>query len=93
MMVAIAFESIVKLFSFIVIGFFVVYVLFNGWGDLMTKAQSLPNYVAMTTIGGEHTYFHLFLLMKLVPNYFPVSEARRNAPVGSTPATISSTPG
>lgn len=80
MMVAIAFESIVKLFSFIVIGFFVVYVLFNGWGDLMTKAQSLPNYVAMTTIGGEHTYFHLFLLMILslcaflfLPRQFQVS--------------------
>lgn len=65
MMVAIAFESIVKLFSFLIIGCFVVFGLFNGWEDLMIKAQSLPKYDAMTTIGGTHTYFHLFLLMIL----------------------------
>ncbi len=80
MMVAIAFESIVKLFSFLVIGLFVVFVLFNGWEDLMTKAKALSNYHSMTTIQGDHTFFHLFLLMMLslcaflfLPRQFQVS--------------------
>ena len=80
MMVAIAFESIIKLFSFLVIGFFVVYIMFNGWGDLLNRTMHMPNYVSMTTISGGQTYFHLFLLMLLslcaflfLPRQFQVS--------------------
>ncbi len=36
---AIAFESVVKLFAFIVVGIFVTYGLFDGFGDLFTRVS------------------------------------------------------
>ncbi len=39
LMLAIAFESIFKLFAFAVIGFFVLYGLFDGIGDLLDRAS------------------------------------------------------
>ena len=80
MMVAIAFESIVKLFAFLIAGAAIVYVLFNGWEDLFVKASSLPNYDLINSFSGEHIYFHLFMLMLLslfavlfLPRQFQVS--------------------
>ena len=43
MVVAIAAESILKLVSLTVIGLFVVYGLFHGFGDLFTKAAAVPD--------------------------------------------------
>lgn len=37
---AIAFESIVKLFAFLAVGFFVTFGVFNGFGDLFYQAQA-----------------------------------------------------
>ena len=37
---AIAFESIVKLFAFLAVGFFVTYGVFSGFGDLFYQAQA-----------------------------------------------------
>ncbi|MEN9697299.1 MAG: hypothetical protein RLZ56_720 [Bacteroidota bacterium] len=65
MMVAIAFESIVKLAAFLIAGAAIVYWLFNGWSDLFVKASALPNYPIIASLQGEHVYFHLFLLMIL----------------------------
>jgi len=65
MMVAIAFESIIKLFAFLIAGVAIVYVLFNGWEDLFVKAQAMPTHDLVTSLTGEHIYFHLFLLMTL----------------------------
>jgi signal transduction histidine kinase/Na+/proline symporter len=39
---AIAFESLVKLIAFISVGIFVTYVLYDGFGDLFTRAQAVP---------------------------------------------------
>ncbi|MFH0788534.1 MAG: ATP-binding protein [Pseudomonadota bacterium] len=39
---AIAFESIVKLVAFLVVGFFVTYFLFNGFQDIFTRTQNSP---------------------------------------------------
>lgn len=41
---AIAFESVVKLAAFLIVGLFVVYGMFNGLGDLMTQANALPSF-------------------------------------------------
>lgn len=41
-MLAIAFESIVKLFAFLVVGFFTVYFLYDGFADLWQKANENP---------------------------------------------------
>lgn len=35
---AIAFESLIKIFAFLVVGFFVTYGAFNGFGDIFSKA-------------------------------------------------------
>jgi Na+/proline symporter/nitrogen-specific signal transduction histidine kinase len=43
MVVAIAAESILKLLSLTVIGVFVVYGMFHGFGDLFTKAAAVPD--------------------------------------------------
>jgi Na+/proline symporter/nitrogen-specific signal transduction histidine kinase len=43
MVVAIAAESILKLFSLTIIGLFVIYVLFNGFGDLFAQARNNPD--------------------------------------------------
>jgi Na+/proline symporter/nitrogen-specific signal transduction histidine kinase len=42
MVAAIAFESIVKLMAFLAVGVFVTYGLFNGLGDLFTRADAHP---------------------------------------------------
>lgn len=65
MMVAIAFESIIKLFAFLIAGVAIVYFLFNGWEDLFVQSKNLPTHEDIATLGGEHIYFHLFLLMSL----------------------------
>ncbi|TQV73645.1 hypothetical protein FLL45_12280 [Aliikangiella marina] len=41
-MLAVAFESIVKLTAFLVVGFFSVYFIFDGLNDLFAQAQSVP---------------------------------------------------
>jgi Na+/proline symporter/signal transduction histidine kinase len=43
LVLAIASESVVKLVAFLVLGVFVVYGLFNGPGDLLTKAARMPD--------------------------------------------------
>lgn len=42
LMLAIAAESFVKLIAFLAVGFFVVYVMFDGFGDLFSKAATEP---------------------------------------------------
>jgi Na+/proline symporter/CheY-like chemotaxis protein len=42
MVLAIAFESLVKLLAFLAVGAFVTYGLFNGFGDLYSQAQANP---------------------------------------------------
>ena len=42
MVLAIAFESIVKLFAFLAVGAFVTYGLYDGFGDLFNQAMLAP---------------------------------------------------
>ncbi|MCR4511478.1 hybrid sensor histidine kinase/response regulator [Pseudomonas sp. 32.2.56] len=42
MVLAIAFESLVKLLAFLAVGAFVTYGLYNGFADLFSKAQASP---------------------------------------------------
>lgn len=44
---AIAFESVVKLGAFFLIGFFVLYGLFNGAGDLLTQSRGSPHFQSL----------------------------------------------
>lgn len=47
LMLAVAAESLVKLLAFLVVGFFVVFVMFDGPGDLIRKAELSPSAVSM----------------------------------------------
>src|SRR3970282_1544736 len=40
MVAAIAFESLVKLFAFLAVGIWVSFVLYNGFGDIFTRAAT-----------------------------------------------------
>lgn len=42
LMFAIAFESLVKLMAFVAVGLFVIYGLYNGFGDLWQQAKQAP---------------------------------------------------
>ena len=42
---AIAFESVVKLAAFLIVGVYVVFFLFHGFGDLLARAEQVPQFV------------------------------------------------
>jgi Na+/proline symporter/signal transduction histidine kinase len=50
---AIAFESIVKLVAFLTVGLFVTYGIYNGFADIIHKAETLPQTSMLFSIGGE----------------------------------------
>jgi signal transduction histidine kinase len=51
MVAAIAFESLVKLVSFLAVGAFVTWGIFGGLGDLFAKARALPGLERLFVIG------------------------------------------
>jgi diguanylate cyclase (GGDEF)-like protein len=53
MVTAIAFESLVKLVAFLSIGIFVTFGMYDGFGDLFSKAAQLPAAKAAFTIGSQ----------------------------------------
>ncbi len=76
---AVAFESLVKLFAFLVIGIFITYFVFNGF-DSIFEAVSANNLQQFFTLSGEHSYsswLSMLLIsmmaMILLPRQFQVS--------------------
>jgi Na+/proline symporter/nitrogen-specific signal transduction histidine kinase len=49
---AVAFESLVKLLAFIAVGFFVTFWLYDGFGDIFSRAAQVPELEALLTFGG-----------------------------------------
>ncbi|MCB4824979.1 sensor histidine kinase [Roseicella aerolata] len=47
--IAVAFESVVKLAAFLALGGFVVFVLFEGFGDLFARARAMPDIARLLT--------------------------------------------
>ncbi|WP_292934313.1 EAL domain-containing protein [Noviherbaspirillum sp.] len=65
MVAAIAFESLVKLLAFLAVGAFVTYGMYDGFGDVFSKASQLPEARAVFVIGGAsedvyHSWASLF---------------------------------
>ena len=50
---AVAFESLVKLLAFIAVGLFVTFWLYDGFGDIFSRAGQTPQLSALLTFGGE----------------------------------------
>jgi Na+/proline symporter/nitrogen-specific signal transduction histidine kinase len=78
---AIAFESLIKLGAFLAVGFYVTYVLFNGFSDVFAKAAAMPELQALftlsqTTPGGYVNWFTVTILslvaFVLLPRQFQV---------------------
>ncbi len=56
MVVAVAFESVVKLLAFLSVGVFVTFGLYDGFADLFERARDLPEFSSLTTIGTASSY-------------------------------------
>ncbi len=76
MVAAIAFESIVKLVAFLAVGLFVTYGVYNGFGDIFSRAFDDPELAKLLTISGGSTagyggWFALTLLAMLSVIFLP----------------------
>ncbi len=77
---AIAFESVIKLVFFLIIGGYVTFYLFNGPADIYKQASILPNFENQQTINGLEGGFNWFFLsllsmfaIMLLPRQFQVT--------------------
>lgn len=79
MVAAIAFESVVKLLAFIAVGLFVTYGMYDGMGDLFSRAASSASLQRLLTLdsGTYGTWTSLMLLsvlaILLLPRQFQVA--------------------
>lgn len=75
MVVAVAFESVIKLLAFVAVGLFVTFGLFDGFGDLFTQAAANPDLQALFTLegtgGGYGGWFGLIFLSMLAVMFLP----------------------
>jgi Na+/proline symporter/signal transduction histidine kinase len=62
---AVAIESILKLVFFLIIGIYVTYFVYDGFGDIYTKASVLENFHKKNTIGGLSESINWFFLCVL----------------------------
>ena len=63
---AVAFESLVKLLAFVAVGVFVTFGLFDGFGDLFSRAAGVPELQALMRMGaGGNDYINWFALTLL----------------------------
>ena len=65
MVVAIAFESVVKLAAFLAVGFYVTFGLFDGFGDLFAQGNSVPEVSQLFRQAGAGGYAQWTTLMVL----------------------------
>ncbi|MCP4070428.1 MAG: histidine kinase [Hyphomicrobiales bacterium] len=56
MVAAIAFESVIKLLAFLAIGIFVTFGIYDGFGDIFSRAQASENLEKLFTIEGAGGY-------------------------------------
>jgi hypothetical protein len=76
MVAAIAFESLVKLLAFLAVGIFVTFGMYNGFGDLFSRAAAQPQLAAMMTplegvAGGYASWVWLTILSMMAIMFLP----------------------
>ena len=82
---AVAMESILKLFFFILLGIYVTFFVFDGFDDIYAKASILENFKEKNTIGGIPQAINWFFLcilslfaIFLLPRQFQMSVVENN---------------
>ncbi len=78
---AIAFESLVKLLSFLVLGIFITFVLYDGFEDLFQRALEYPHLAKLIDFGGDSVNytswasltFVSFLAIMFLPRQFQIA--------------------
>lgn len=80
MVAAVAFESVVKLLAFLLLGVFVTFLMFGGWGELHDQALQAPDLSRLFShapLGSATDWFGLMLLSGLaflmLPRQFQVA--------------------
>src|SRR5712691_4173014 len=76
MVAAIAFESLVKLLAFLAVGIFVTFGIYDGFGDLFSRAAAVPKLNAMLTplegvAGGYASWVWLTILSMMAIMFLP----------------------
>ena len=76
MVAAIAFESLVKLLAFLAVGAFVTFGIYDGFGDLFSRAAAVPKLSAMMTpleglAGGYASWAWLTILSMMAIMFLP----------------------
>jgi len=76
MVAAIAFESLVKLLAFLAVGAFVTFGIYDGFGDLFSRAAAVPKLRAMMTplegvAGGYASWVWLTILSMMAIMFLP----------------------
>lgn len=75
MVAAVAFESLVKLLIFLAVGAYVTFGLFNGFGDLFSRAAERPELERLMTMGASGnsygSWFAMTLLSMLALMFLP----------------------
>jgi Na+/proline symporter/signal transduction histidine kinase len=76
MVAAIAFESLVKLLAFLAVGVFVTFGIYDGFGDLFSRAAAVPGLRAMMTPlegvgGGYASWVWLTILSMMAIMFLP----------------------
>ena len=80
MVIAIAFESVIKLLAFLAVGVFVTFGLYDGFADIFAQAAAVPEMAKLLTIdasGGYGSWFFLTVLSMVaiicLPRQFQVT--------------------
>lgn len=84
LMLAVATESVVKLVAFIVVGFFVTFIMFDGFGDLFTQAAAVGALDVVTGSINGGSFIAMTLLSAfaviLLPRQFHILVVENNHP-------------
>ena len=83
--VSVAFESILKLLFFLIIGIYITFYLFDGTTDIYTKMSSFSDFKKLTTMSGLEDGFNWFFMIILsflsiflLPRQFQVAVVENN---------------
>jgi len=82
---SVAFESILKLLFFLIIGIYITFFLFNGTTDIYNQIATVHNFKELTTLSGLEDGFNWlfvislsFIAIFLLPRQFQVSVLENN---------------